>query len=356
MNVYLSISTLKCLKVNGFIPSCMRVLVTGCGGYIGTLLTPYLLRRGYRVRCVDRFFFGRDLLNHVVGEEGFELVEMDTRSISKDVLNGVDAVVDLAALSNDPAGELNPEWTMDINYRARARVAKLASEVGVSRYVLASSCSVYGRQEATADENTEPNPLTTYAKANLLAEKDTLPLATDKFTVTALRFATVYGPSVRMRFDLVINAMTLSAFNEGVIYVEGDGMQERPLVHIMDVVRAIAMVLEAPSDRVNGQVFNVGSDEQNFRVIDMARIVQGIVGGEIKFKGMVDRRSYRVSFRRIKETLGFNAIYNVDDGVKQVYHELLTGHLKPEDRWFTVKWYKTLLAKDPNLFNLFPSQ
>ncbi|MCG2863991.1 MAG: SDR family oxidoreductase [Vulcanisaeta sp.] len=334
----------------------MRVLVTGCGGYIGTLLTPYLLRKGYQVKCVDRLFFGKDLLNHVIGEKGFELVEMDTRAISKDVLRDVDAVVDLAALSNDPAGELNPEWTMDINYRARSRTARLAKEVGVSRYILASSCSVYGRQEVMADESTEPNPLTTYAKANLLAEKDILPLASDRFTVTALRFATVYGPSVRMRFDLVINAMTLSAFTEGVIYVEGDGMQERPLVHIMDVVRAVNLVLEAPSDRVNGQVFNVGSDEQNYRVIDMARIVQSIVGGEIRFRGVVDRRSYRVSFRKIRETLGFNAIYNVDDGIKQIYHELLTGHLKPEDRWFTVKWYKTLLAKDPNLFNLSSSQ
>ncbi len=221
----------------------------------------------------------------------------------------------------------------------------MASEVGVSRYVLASSCSVYGRQSGIADENTEPNPLTTYAKANLLAEGDVLPLASDKFTVTALRFATVYGPSVRMRFDLVINAMTLSAFTEGVIYVEGDGMQERPLVHVMDVVRAVNAVLEAPSDRVNGMVFNVGSDEQNFRVIDMARIVQSIVGGEVRFRGMVDARSYRVSFRRIREVLNFDVLYNVDDGVKQVYHELIVGHLRPEDRWFTVKWYKNCLSK-----------
>ncbi|MGC8598101.1 MAG: NAD-dependent epimerase/dehydratase family protein, partial [Thermocladium sp.] len=184
----------------------MRVLVTGCGGYIGTLLTPYLLKKGFAVRCIDRLFFGKDLLSHVINESGFEPIEADTRSIGKDLLNGVDAVIDLAALSNDPAGELNPEWTMNINYRARARLAKLASELGVSRYILASSCSVYGRQTKTADETTEPNPLTTYAKANLLAEKDALPLAKDNFAVAALRFATVYGPSIRMRLDLVINA------------------------------------------------------------------------------------------------------------------------------------------------------
>ena len=295
----------------------MKVLVTGCGGYIGTLLTPYLLRKGFNVKCVDRLFFGKDLLNHVISEKGFELIEADTRSISSDVLNGVDAVVDLAALSNDPAGELNPEWTMNINYRARARLAKLASKSSVSRYILASSCSIYGRQSKTADETTEPNPLTTYAKANLLAEKDTLPLARDDFTVTALRFATVYGPSVRMRFDLVINAMTLSSFIDGVIYVEGDGMQERPLVHVMDVVRAISIVLEAPSDKVNGQVFNVGSDEQNYRVIDMAKIVQRIVGGEVRFRGVVDQRSYRVSFSKIRRVLNFSAIYDIDDGRAQ---------------------------------------
>jgi nucleoside-diphosphate-sugar epimerase len=331
----------------------VKVLVTGCGGYIGTVLVPHLLRRGYEVKCIDRLFFGKDLISHFINNPRFKLVEKDTRAITASDVKGVDAIVDLAALSNDPAGELNPEWTMSINYRARANLAKLASELGVSRYILASSCSVYGRQATTVDENTEPNPLTTYAKANLLAERDVLPLASDKFTVTALRFATVYGPSVRMRFDLVINAMTLSAFNEGIIYVEGDGMQERPLVHVMDVARAISTVLEAPSDKINGQVFNVGSDEQNYKVIDMAHAVQSVVDGEIRFRGMVDRRSYRVSFRKIKETLNFNAIYNVNDGVKQLYHELLVEHLKPEDRWFTVKWYKQLLSKNPDILNKY---
>ncbi|WP_188595516.1 NAD-dependent epimerase/dehydratase family protein [Thermocladium modestius] len=322
----------------------MKILVTGCGGYIGTTLVPYLLRRGYGVKCVDWLAFGEDVLGHVNGEPGFQLIKADVRDIDGSVFDGVDAVVDLASISNDPAGELDPELTLSINYRARARNAKLARERGVSRYVLASSCSVYGRQSGVADESTEPNPLTTYAKANLMAERDVLPLAGDSFTAVALRFATVYGPSRRMRFDLVVNAMTLSAMQEGRIYVEGDGMQQRPLVHVLDVARAVAMMLEAPRDRVSGEAFNVGSDGQNYRIIDVAKEVQAITGSEVAFRGEVDKRSYAVSFRKIR-SLGYDTLYAVGDGVRQVYHEVLLGYLRPEERWWTVKWYKRLLGK-----------
>jgi len=321
----------------------MRVLVTGCGGYIGTTLTPLLLKRGYRVRCVDWLVFGEDVLKHVAGDPNFELVRQDVREVDGSVFSGVDAVVDLAAISNDPAGELDPELTLSINYRARVRNARLVAERGVPRYILASSCSVYGRQNGVADENAEPNPLTTYAKANLLAEREILPLASRAFAPTALRFATVYGPSGRMRFDLVVNAMTLTAYAEGRIYVEGDGMQMRPLVHVVDVARAVAFMLEQPPDAVSGQVFNVGSDDQNYRIIDVANTVREVVGGEVLFRGEVDRRSYAVSFAKIKR-LGWQPLYTVRDGVRQVYHELLLGHLKPEERWWTVKWYKKVLG------------
>jgi nucleoside-diphosphate-sugar epimerase len=322
----------------------MRVLVTGCGGYIGTTLTPLLLSRGYRVRCVDWLVFGEDVISHLAGHPGFELVKKDVREVDGSVFQGVDAVVDLAAISNDPAGELDPELTLSINHRARVRNAALAKKHGVSRFVLASSCSVYGRQTGVADENTEPNPLTTYAKANLLAEREVLPLASKEFAPVALRFATVYGPSRRMRFDLVVNAMTLTAYTEGRIYVEGDGMQIRPLVHVVDVARAVAFVLEQPADKISGQVFNVGSDDQNFRIIDIAKAVREVVGGEVVFRGEVDRRSYAVSFAKIK-SLGWQPLYRVPEGVRQVYHELLLGHLKPEERWWTVKWYKKVLGK-----------
>ncbi len=182
-----------------------------------------------------------------------------------------------------------------------------------------------------------------------MAERDVLPLAGDSFTAVALRFATVYGPSRRMRFDLVVNAMTLSAMQEGGrIYVEGDGMQQRPLVHVLDVARAVAMMLEAPRDRVSGgEAFNVGSDGQNYRIIDVAKEVQAITGSEVAFRGgEVDKRSYAVSFRKIR-SLGYDTLYAVggDGGVRQVYHEVLLGYLRPEERWWTVKWYKRLLGK-----------
>lgn len=322
----------------------MRILVTGCGGYIGTVLTPYLLKKGYSVRCVDWLVFGEDLLEHVVKEPGFQLIKRDIREIDSSVFKDIDVMVDLAAISNDPSGELDPDLTLSINYKARVRNARLAYENGVSRYILASSCSVYGRQTGVVDENAQPNPLTTYAKANLMAEKEVLPLTNPKFATIILRFATAYGVSRRMRFDLVVNSMTLSAYTEGRIYVEGDGMQWRPLVNVIDIARAIEFMLEQPVDKISGQIFNVGSDDQNYRIIDVAKTVQEIVGGEIVFRGEIDKRSYAVSFSKIKR-LGWRPLYKVEDGVKQIYQELLLGHLKAEERWWTVKWYKRLLGR-----------
>ncbi|MEM2025029.1 MAG: NAD(P)-dependent oxidoreductase [Desulfurococcaceae archaeon] len=330
----------------------MNILITGCAGYIGTSLTPYLLRKGHRVRCIDKLIFGEDLLNHVIGEKNFETFRKDTRSVSRDVLNGVDCVIDMAAIANDPAGELNPELTLSINYKARVRMAAMAKENRVPLYILFSTCSVYGRQEGFVDELSNPNPLTVYAKANLLAEQGALILASNNFTPIALRFATVYGPSKRMRFDLVVNAMTLSAFSEGKIYVQGDGMQERPLIHVLDVSRAVGEALnaaESDKDLLKGQVINIGSDEQNLRVIEIAENVRRTVGGEIVFQGEVDRRSYRVKFEKTRRLLGFKPIYSVEEGIKQIYHELLLGNLRAEPRWITVKWYKQILNENPEV-------
>lgn len=316
----------------------MRVLVTGCGGYIGTTLTPYLLQKGYVVRCVDWLIFGEDVVSHFA--DRVELIKRDLRDVEPDVLRGVDVVVDMAAIPNDPAGELVPELTWQINYLARAKMAKMAESYSVPRYILISSASVYGRQEDTADETAIPNPLTTYAKANLEAEKAAMSLRAAVPTV--LRLSTVYGVSRKMRFDLVVNAMTLSAYRDGVIWVEGDGSQTRPLVHVLDVARAVAYVLEQPADAVGWQIYNVGSDDQNMAVVDIAKTVQKIVGGEIRYRGEVDKRSYRLSFAKIKK-LGWEPIYRVEEGVRQVYHALLLG-LSPEERWFTVKWYKKVLG------------
>ena len=242
----------------------MKVLVTGGGGYIGSTLIRLLLNEGYDVVVLDRLFFGRDPLKDV--EDQIKIVRDDVRWFDPKILEGIDAVFDLAALSNDPLGELDPSKTLEINYKGRVRVAKLAKKKGVNRYVLASSCSVYGFQDTILDENSNVNPLTTYAKANYLAEKDILPLADKNFTATALRQATVYGFSYRMRFDLAINAMVRALYLNGKLKVMRDGTQWRPFVHVKDTSRAFITVLEAEPELVNGQIFNVGSDEQNIQI------------------------------------------------------------------------------------------
>jgi len=275
-----------------------------------------------------------------------EIIKGDIRWFDSSILNGVDAVCDLAALSNDPTGELDPQKTLEINYMGRKRVARLAKKHGVKRYILASSCSVYGAQTGIANENSPTNPLTTYARANLLAERDILPLSDRNFVVTALRQATVYGLSYRMRFDLVVNAMTRALFKYGKIFVSRDGTQWRPLVHVRDTSRAFITVLEADPELVNGEIFNVGSDEQNVQIFNLAKMIAEAVGKPFNYEwyGDPDKRSYRVSFRKIKDTLGFKPEYTISMGAREIYKALEEGRLDPDDpRWITVKWYKHLL-------------
>ena len=324
-----------------------KILVTGCGGYIGTTLTGYLLEKKYEIICVDTLFFGEDLIVHLKEHDNFHLVKKDVRELLPEDFTGVDAVVDMAAIANDPSGELNPTLTYDINYKARVRNAILGKKAGVKKYILISSCSVYGRQKNTVNENAPLNPLTVYSKANMMAENEVLPLNSREYSVTVLRLATVFGFSRRMRFDLVVNAMTLNAFLKKEIIVEGDGSQERPLIHVIDVARAVKKVLEAEREIVGGQIFNVGSNNQNYKIIDIARKVKEIVGGKITYRGELDKRTYRVSFDKIREQLSYTTMYDLDYGVKEVYHALLSGFLKPEDRWITVKWYKRLLQQRP---------
>ncbi|MCL4519847.1 MAG: SDR family oxidoreductase, partial [Thaumarchaeota archaeon] len=201
----------------------MKILATGASGYIGTTLVPFLLEKGHEVTVLDRFFFGEDLLSGLKGS--LKLVRDDTRWFDGKILKGIDAVVDMAALSNDPAGELDPWKTIEINYLGRARVARLAREAGVRRYLLLSSCSIYGFQDGFLTEESTPNPLTTYARANLLAEKDNLPLGSADFVSTAVRLATAYGLSRRMRFDIAINGMALGGLRNSRIPIMRDGTQ-----------------------------------------------------------------------------------------------------------------------------------
>jgi nucleoside-diphosphate-sugar epimerase len=331
----------------------MRVLVTGGAGYIGSILSRALLEKGYDVTCLDRLFFGDDSIKEIA--ERITLVKDDIRWFEPRILKGVDAVFDLASLSNDPSGELDPQKTLEINHKGRARVAALARKHGVRKYVLASTCSVYGFQKGMLTEESSLNPLTTYAKANVLAEKEVLPLADRAFSVTALRQATVYGFSPRMRFDLAINGMVLGFFKNGKIPIMRDGKQWRPFVHVRDTSNAFIKVLESDSELVSGQIFNVGCNDQNVRIFDLARLVADSIDLPFNYEwyGSPDTRSYRVSFDKIKKTLSYKPSYTPKEGSKEVFQALKEGRLNADDpKTITVKWYHHLLEMHAFLKNV----
>ena len=320
-----------------------KVLVTGAGGYIGTVLVPMLLEKGYEVRAVDRYFFGRELL---ADHDNLEKVTADNRRLEPSVFSNVDYVIDLAALSNDPSGELFQDATWQINHISRVNTAYLAKQCGVKRYILPSSCSIYGFQEpgVIADENASTNPLTTYARANLAAEKGVLPLADDDFAVIVLRQATVYGLSPRMRFDLAINGMSYGAWKTGRLPLMRDGTQWRPMVHVRDTAGAMCFMLEAEASAVNGERFNVGSESNSYQLGPLAEVVADAAPRdvEIEWYGETDHRSYRVSFEKI-ESLGYKATRVAADGVNEICHALEAGELDKTTKTITLEWYQELI-------------
>jgi len=330
----------------------MRVLVTGAGGYIGTVLTEMLGNEGYSIVAIDRFLFGDTLsgLNNVTIVKG-DIRTYERRELEK-ILNDVDAVIDLAALSNDPSGELNPVNTISINHLGRFRIASLAKQAGVKKYILPSSCSIYGFNDEYVDEKSKPNPLTTYAKANLMIEEDSLALNSADFNVIVFRLATVYGLSPRrMRFDLVVNDIVGQIFTKGFTNLTTGGTQWRPFVHVRDVSRALAMGLES-NKNIGGEIFNVGSNDQNYQIKDVAKKIFETLGLEEKYNwvGSPDNRSYKVKFDKILTELNFRPEYDVGEGAKEVMNALKQGIIKyGDDRTITVKWYKHLMEQGISL-------
>ena len=319
-----------------------RVLVTGAGGYIGTTLVPILLAEGYAVRALDRFFFGRYLLPE---HEKLEQIQCDSRCLEQAWFEGVDHVVDLVAISNDPSGELFQEATYQINHESRVRCATMAKAAGVKRYILPSSCSIYGFQDPAmrCDETYKTNALTTYAKANEMAEHGVLPLADDDFCVVVLRQATVYGYSPRMRFDLAINGMVYGAWKTGILPLMRDGSQWRPMVHVRDTASAQIFMLRAPKEKVKGQLFNVGSDENNYQLGPLAEMICEVLPTEVKIEwyGDADHRSYRVNFDKI-EALGWKAKHTAREGALEIYEKLAAGAVDRTTETITLEWYQTL--------------
>lgn len=325
-----------------------HVLITGAGGYIGATLADCLLQAGYRVTGVDRYFFGESLLGETLSHPRFRSLKKDIRELEVADFATVDAVCDLAALSNDPCGELNERLTYAINHLGRVHVAAQAKRAGVRQYILASSCSVYG-QGASAEltETSLLHPLSAYARANVLAEQDVMALGDARFSVTALRLSTVFGLAKRMRFDLAINIMTLNAFRKGRITVMGGGRQWRPFVHVRDAAQAFAQVIGQAPSHVGGQVFNVGSAAHNYEILRLAEIVRENLPAPVAIDLLaddIDNRSYHVSFQKIAEMLGFAPRLSPADGVREIHDALIREAVDTGPRTITLKWYQNLLA------------
>jgi nucleoside-diphosphate-sugar epimerase len=313
-----------------------KILVIGGAGYLGSILVDRLLEKKYPVKILDSFIYGKRSVEKYCNDKRVEIIEGDIRNIEtvNAVMNDTASVILLAAVVGDPASASRPEQTIETNFLASQMIASACKLKGINRFIYASTCSVYGIGNKVLDENAPLNPVSLYAKTKISSEQSILQLVDSEFAPTIMRMSTLYGFSPRMRFDLVVNTMTMTAYSENKINVFG-GEQWRPLMHVKDAAEAYIKVLEAEINKVRGKVYNAGSEKQNYKIREVSEIIGKAIsesaGREIPVnieKTNMDARDYRVSFKKIQDELDFRVSHTIDEAAKEIYESLNSGIIK----------------------------